>query len=200
MTVTNEIKKLEKAFEVFNERFYGNELKRPVIQFYADTKEKTYGWITTSQVWNENGYKTYEINICANFADRGMAKIYATLLHEMAHLYNLEHGIIDTSSNGYYHNKNFRKTAEEHGLIVSKDSKYGWSVTNLNENAESFINDTFISENLTMKYQMPPKKEKTKKQNSFKHVCPNCGAIARTSKDGMHLVCGDCMVEMIQED
>ena len=43
MTVTNEIKKLENAFKEFNVWFYNNELETPVIQFYADQKEKTYG-------------------------------------------------------------------------------------------------------------------------------------------------------------
>lgn len=199
MTVTNEIKKLENAFDIFNARFYNNELRKPVIQFYADTKEKSYGWITTDEVWDENGNRNREINICANFADRGMIDVYATLLHEMAHLYNIEHGIADVSGNGYYHNKNFKKTAEAHGLIITKDSKYGWSNTSLDGEALRFVS-AMLNDSLGMTYRMPHKEKKTKKQNSFKHVCPQCGAIARTSKDGVHLICGDCMVEMAQED
>lgn len=201
MTVTKEIRKLETAFDLFNDHFYNGELKKPVIQFYADTKEKAYGWITVDEVWDEDGNMNREINICANFADRSKYEIYATLLHEMAHLYNLEHGIVDTSNNSYYHNKNFKKTAEEHGLIIEKSNKYGWSVTNLNPLAKDFIDSKLINEELSMSYRTPSKAEKPKKkQNSFKHVCPNCGAIARTTKDGMHLICGDCMLEMVQED
>lgn len=202
MTVTNEIKKLEEAFRIFNEHFYNGELEIPVIQFYADNKEKSYGWITQHDVWNAGGFRAKEINICANFADRNMDDIYATLLHEMAHLYNIENGIADVSSNGYYHNKRFKETAERHGLVIEKDKKYGWSNTSLNDEARDFINDRLNGISLNMTYKTPSKGEgkPKKKQNSFKHVCPECGAIARTSKDGMHLICGDCMVEMIQED
>lgn len=200
MTVTNEIKKLENAFKEFNAWFYNNELETPVIQFYADQKEKTYGWITTHDVWNQYGEKTKELNICANFADRDMNNIYATLLHEMAHLYNMKHGINDVSNNGYYHNKHFKATAEAHGLIIEKDKKYGWNNSTLNLEAQRFVSETLADMKITMSYEVPAKEPKEKKKNSFKHVCPVCGAIARTSKDGMHLICGDCMVEMIQED
>ena len=201
MTVTNEIKKLEHAFEVFNNHFYNGELETPVIQFYADTKEKTRGWVTIQDVWNGSGRKCKELNICANCGDVDMSEIYATLLHEMAHVYNIEHGITDTSSNGYYHNKSFKKTAEEHGLIVTKSKKYGWCESILTQDALDVVLDNFTSrDDLSMHYEVPKKEKKKKKQNSFKHVCPKCGAIARTSKDGMHLICGDCMEVMVQED
>ena len=48
-----------------------------------------------------------------------MAELAATLLHEMAHLYNLEHGIQDVSNNGYYHNMKFKATAEA-GINASR--------------------------------------------------------------------------------
>lgn len=201
MTVTNDIKTLENAFDILNRQFYNGELPKPVIQFYADTKEKAYGWITRDDVWSANGTKAKEINICANFARRNMYNIYATLLHEMAHLYNLEHGIQDTTSNNYYHNKRFKETAEAHGLVIERDKKYGWSVTSLNDEARTVVDNLLNNTKLDMSYTLPPKGKKTKKkQNSFKHVCPTCGAIARTSKDGMHLICGDCMEPMVQED
>lgn len=54
----------------------------------------------------------------------------ATLLHEMAHLYNLVHGI-QVSNNGYYHNHKFKAIAKSNGLQVEKHAKYGWPVTTL---------------------------------------------------------------------
>lgn len=200
MTVTSEIAKLEKAFEMLNGRFYDGELDKPVIQFYADQKEKTYGWITTHDVWNQYGEKTKELNICANFADRDMNNIYATLLHEMAHLYDMKHGITDVSNNGYYHNKRFKATAEAHGLIIEKDKKYGWNTSFLTLEAQDFIANALSDIKLTMSYEIPAKEPKEKKQNSFKHVCPKCGAIARTTKDSVHLICADCMEIMVIED
>ena len=58
-------------------------------------------------------------------------KLATTLLHEMAHLYNLVHGIQAVSNNGYYHNQKFKATAESHGLHIEKHAKYGWTVTTL---------------------------------------------------------------------
>lgn len=53
------------------------------------------------------------------------------MLHEMAHLYNLTHGIKDVSNNDYYHNKKLKDTAEAHGLHIKHHPKYGWAVTML---------------------------------------------------------------------
>ncbi len=64
--------------------------------------------------------------------DRPIGEVAATMLHEMAHLYNLTHGIEDVSNNGYYHNKKFKETAEAHGLHIEKHDKYGWTITTLN--------------------------------------------------------------------
>ena len=53
------------------------------------------------------------------------------MLHEMAHLYNLNHGIKDVSNNGYYHNKKFKETAEAHGLAISHHHTYGCGMRRL---------------------------------------------------------------------
>ena len=62
------------------------------------------------------------------------------MLHEMAHLYNMVHGIKDTSSqSGAYHNKRFKETAEAHGLRIEQHPKYGWTVTYPTEELLDFI-------------------------------------------------------------
>lgn len=83
-----------------------------------------------------------EINLCAEYLDRPMAEVCATMLHKMAHLYKLLHSIEDTSNNGYYHNKRFKDTAEAHGLIIEKHNKYSWTVTTLSGEAEAWLKDT----------------------------------------------------------
>lgn len=47
-----------------------------------------------------------------------MTELAATLLHEMAHLYDLEQDIQDVNNNDYYHNIKFEATAEAHGLHI----------------------------------------------------------------------------------
>ena len=119
---------LEKMFRAINAHFYNNELPEPII-----TLKKTpnaYGHITCSKTWQAGSERRYEINISTATLDRPIEETAATLLHEMAHLYNLENGIKDTSgSNNAYHNKAFKQTAESHGLIIEHSARYGWTIT-----------------------------------------------------------------------
>lgn len=213
MTVTKEIEKLERAFDRINEHYYQNQLPKVVIHYYPDRSKKAYGWITINKTWTDGKESTHEINISANFADRSKYEVYATLMHEMVHLYCMENGIQDCSNNGYYHNQNFKMVGEAHGLKLEKMGAYGWTTTTLNEEAKQFISSFDEIETI---YKVPVKKieitgtiggsdengteEKPKRKSSYKHVCPVCGAIARTSKADVHLVCGDCMEKMVIVD
>ncbi len=191
MTVTNEIKKIENIFDKFNEVFYAGELTRPVITYTADRTNSSYGWCSCDKVWYEGENKGYEINISANtikYSNRG--GVYSTLLHEMAHLYNNEHGIEDCSNNNFYHNKKFKATAEAHGLICEKDTRYGWTVTTLNDKAKELVAEM---EKLEMFYINPVRdssqesgeeqviegeaeeEQKPKKKRVFVFRCPVCG-------------------------
>ena len=133
---------LEKMFRELNKHYYNGELPEPII-----TLKKTpsaYGHITTVKTWTvttEQGTEQrYEINISTATLDRPIENTTATLLHEMAHLYNLVHGIRDTSSqSGAYHNKRFKATAEAHGLVIDHHEKYGWTITSPSEELLDFI-------------------------------------------------------------
>ena len=138
------IEKLESLFSKFNEKFYAGELQRPVITVSPDAKRGAYGWCTAWKAWTDKGPEAvedvravkedgfYEINICAEYLSRPFGQIAETMLHEMVHLYNLQNDVQDTSRAGKYHNKKYKAAAEAHGLNVEKDSKYGWSRTELN--------------------------------------------------------------------
>ena len=101
------------------------------ITVSLDGGRGAYGWCSISESWNASGEKYREINHCAEYLDLPIFELAATLLHEMAHIYNLVHGIQDISNNGYYHNLKFKTTAETHGLHIEKHDKYGWTVTAL---------------------------------------------------------------------
>ena len=129
-------------FDLFNGHFYDNELTRPAITVSPDGGRGAYGWCSINEIWNAGGEKYREINLCAEYLDRPIFELAATLLHEMAHLYNLVHDIQDVSNNGYYHNMKFKATAEAHGLYIEKHQKYGWTVTTLAPEAEAWIRET----------------------------------------------------------
>ena len=122
-------------------------------------------------------------------------ELAATLLHEMAHLYNLVHSIQDVSNNGYYHNQKFRATAEAHGLHIEKHAKYGWTVTTLAPEAEAWIRET-LGEDKINASRLPVEgttKGGSKKSinRSIKYVCPCCGTIIRATRE-INVICGDC--------
>lgn len=203
---------LEKMFRELNKHYYNGELPEPII-----TLKKTpsaYGHNT-----DEGQEQRYEINISTATLDRPIENTTATLLHEMAHLYNLLCGIRDTSSqNGAYHNKRFKATAEAHGLIIGHHEKYGWTITSPSEELLDFIifqgwQDIQMTEGLTWAdmcgtgtaskgpgnnqtgASRPPKA----KSSTRRWVCPKCGTIIRSTKE-VRVICADCMELFVKAD
>ena len=132
------------------------------------------------------------------------------MLHEMAHLYNLNHGIKDVSNNGYYHNKKFKETAEAHGLVINHHQTYGWTVTELAPETAEWVarqpelSDIAASRQTTLQIKTKGDDDgestttikggrSTSKNRSIKYVCPKCGAIIRATRL-VNVVCGDCDV------
>lgn len=196
------VKKTEELFDLFNQHFYDGELARPAITVSPDGGRGAYGWCSVQEVWKTEREMYREINICAEYLDRPMTEVCATMLHEMAHLYNLLHEVEDTSNNGYYHNMKFKATAEAHGLLIEKHQKYGWTITTLTPEAEAWVKETLGDEAINAS-RLPEggagkEKGKKSKNRSIKYVCPECGAIVRSTKE-VSVVCGDCDVPFERE-
>ena len=187
------IEKLENLFSKFNEKFYNGELQAPVITVSPDTTKGAYGWCTAWKAWSVGEQKKV-----ADLA-RPFEQVAEILLHEMVHLYNLQIGVQDTSRGGTYHNKKYKEAAEQHGLTVEKDAKYGWTKTSLNDEAKAFVAGMQDKKFELHRKSLPkiPGAAKTK-QSSRKYVCPVCGCIIRTTKE-VHVICGDCNVEFEEE-
>lgn len=204
---------LEKMFRMLNAHFFSNELPEPII-----TLKKTpgaYGHITTGKTWQAGSDRRYEINISTATLDRPIEETTATLLHEMCHLYNLEHNIKDTSGHGGYHNKKFKATAEAHGLSIDYVPRYGWTRTTPTLELLDFVESQGwisiqMTEGCTSWADMtgtgtgsrtggqasggavrPPKKP----SSTRKYICPVCGQSVRATKV-VNILCGDCMVKM----
>lgn len=189
---------LESLFSTFNTYFYQGSLTKPVITVLSQGRRKTCaGWCTTYKAWEteKSAKDYYEINICAECLARSFEDIAEVMLHEMAHLYNVQNGIQDCSRNGTYHNEKFKETAERHGLVVEKDSTKGYAATSLNTIAQNLIR--------TMpQYQfdlcrITKGKKVVKKQSTIRLSCPICGAIARVTTQNQKLICGNCNTFMI---
>lgn len=206
-TIRPMIAQLENLYTALNVKLYGGALPQVVITIQSDTTScGAYGWATVNKAWykdvdfsngkpeNLDGATGYrEINLCAEHMARGFKAVAETLIHEMVHIYNGEIGVKDTSRHGTYHNDKYREAAEAHGLVCTKDAKYGYSQTALNADMEKYIDS--ISGQFHFARIPKPKKQKAK-SNSIKYVCPTCGAIVRATKE-VRVACADCEVLMV---
>ena len=77
--------------------------------------------------WNVAGQQYAEVMISGEGLRRTPDEVLGTLLHEAAHALACERGIKDTSRQGRYHNKAFKTCAEQLGLTVEHDDRFGWS-------------------------------------------------------------------------
>ena len=202
---------LNKVFKLINSEYFDNELEMPTITIQSTVG--AYGHVTTSKVWKtESGKASYELNIGADYLNRPIENIVATLIHEGCHLYAMQNGIKDTSNRGVYHNKRFKALAEDRGLIIEKHSRYGWTITTPSEATINFCIDNDLQEVLITRHTgitftgvgtgkngngTPVKPTAPKKGNSIKWICPCCGAIVRSTKI-LNIVCGDCKEKFIQ--
>ena len=202
------------AFNAINEHYYNSELEKPVITFKEGKKKKAYGWIETRKQWVQGKNERYDINISVDYlGNRSVDETISTLMHEMAHLYNLQNGIKDTTRAGLYHNKKFKEEAEKHMIKIDHSDKYGWTITSPTDELLEYIMDKGW-EDIDMgrgclfgllgggSDGKPAKGTQTgadgqelpKKGNSRRYQCPQCKAIVRATKD-LHIICGTCNVD-----
>jgi hypothetical protein len=197
--ISNTIIELEKAFDFFNKEFYEDKLIKPIILVQSAKKRNSLGTCSCGPIWENKDDKTknnYEITISAEFLNRTLDEILATLLHEMVHLYCSQNEIKDTSNNCVYHNKKFKEEAEKRGLIINHEKTIGWSVTKLNEATIDLIKKCSINDKVFDYYRnscLGPAKKLSKPM--FKYSCPECGLKISHYKE-VKLICGNCNVEL----
>lgn len=213
-------KRLEQAYAVLNSQYYGGEL--PTVMITIQSSRGAYGHCTTQKVWESGDEKYYELNLGAEYLNRPIENVLATLQHEMVHIFCLENGIKDTSNNGRYHNMKFKAEAEKRDLLISRGETIGWSVTQPSEKFIKNIHEWGIAdscENCRVGYQIDISgilgilgkgtdgddagtgtKGKVKKPSSTrKYICNTCGISVRATKD-VNILCMDCNEQMEKVD
>lgn len=203
---------IEKCFRLLNDELFNGEL--PTCMITVVPSARSYAHYTTFEAWQTKGSGKHEINISSAYLDRPLENILASLIHEMVHCYNdCVLNVKDVSNNGVYHNKRFKQAAEDHGLIVTRSEKYGWSHTEPGDRVLQFVLDHDELREIEMNrtpYDLiqipigthsgssgvtatPP----VLKGHSRKWVCPHCGTIIRSNKT-VNVICGDCMVKFVE--
>lgn len=191
---------LMNAFNTINAHYFGNELEKVVITLKEGAKKHAFGWIECNKNWKQGETARHEINISSDYLNRDINDIISTLMHEMCHLYALQHGIQDTSRANIYHNKKFKEIAEAHGLNVEFSEHIGYSLTSLKDTTAEWVSEYIpVSSFRVYKMKAAEKIDKPKaKSSSRKYVCPCCGLIVRATKE-CNIICADCDETMIIE-
>lgn len=203
---------LVKVFKAINERYFRNELEIPTITIQSSTGN--YGHVSVQKVWHNRERQTRELNISADYLDRPIENVVATLIHEASHLWALQNHIQDTSNRGVYHNKKFKAIAEGMGhLKVERHLKYGWTVTFPTEDTLDFVIENGFQDIQLVrqpewqwngKAQGEPdgasaKSPVRKPSSTRKYICPCCGNSFRATKD-IRVLCLDCNVPFEKEE
>jgi hypothetical protein len=147
--LSSTLTELNRIFNLFNAKYFEAKLETPVIVVQSARKRRTLGTCSVNRIWMERETEKnakHEISISAEYLNRSIEEVCATLLHEMVHLHNGLNDIKDTSNNYVYHNKRFKKEAEARGLIIEKAQTIGWSVTTLKPETKEVIKGFKIDE------------------------------------------------------
>ena len=188
-------------YDYMNERLFNGELKELTLTMSPDAKNKSLGWITDAKVWKEdkNDGGMYELNLSAQFLNRPISEIASTLIHQMCHQWARENGFKDTARSGSFHNKLFKKVAEDHGLNTEYVNGRGWANTTLNESAEQLLSEYVAHNPARLIYrEMPVKPKRIRDAGIRKYVCPDCEVNVRATKQ-VNVICGNCLKQMQEE-
>lgn len=213
---------LEQAYEIFNAELFDNVL--PPVAITIMSSPRTNAHFTLDKVWRNDDVRMHEINISAEHLDRPIYNVLASLVHEMVHYYCLINGLQDTSQNHRYHNKVFKREAEQRGLAISYAKYIGYSVTEPNQQLIDLIDMYNLEKTIDINRDgvveittigiggndgtdgaggisgLNPTLNKKKKTSTRKYVCSGgCGCSFRATKD-LNVMCLDCMAEYIRAD
>lgn len=196
MTMSNTVKILENMFDTLNSIYFNSKLPKPIIT--VQSTPKAYGHCSVKKIWKSETDATYEINLGAEYINRPIEQVAATLCHEMVHLYCRENDITETCQNGRYHSKVFKTEAEARDLKIDYDRAIGYSLTAPTETFINKLHENGFDMNIQFARVMMAKKPASNRVKAHKYVCPCCGQAVRTTSE-LFLKCGLCDVDMERE-
>lgn len=203
MKVSDEVRFLEEAFDVLNQRYFECALQKVAITIQSTPK--AHGHFTPWDSWAEGSVTMKEINLGAESLKRPVAEIIATLLHEMVHYYCHVNGIQDTSRSHTYHNKRFKEECEKRDLLISQARVIGYSVTKQSESLCRLVSEEGWDDRIklfrerkssgkgggTGKGEPGADQKEKKKSSTRKYTCPHCGMSVRATRE-VKIACMEC--------
>jgi len=205
-----DIKCLYDAHEFFNERLFDGSLSAPIITWVRKKNCRGYFWGDRYELRNigegEENKPSHEIALNPDaMIDRDDRDILSTLVHEMCHQWQEEHG--KKKPRKAYHNREWSSKMEDCGLIASNTGQPGGKPTGAKMThyiPEGGLFDhrcgLLFEDGWKLTYQgIPPVKLPAKAKDKVKYTCPKCSAKA-WGKPGMKLACVECNKELDSEE
>lgn len=190
------------AFNFFNKKLFNSSLKKIVITFERQGRNKTVAGYFTNRFVKIDDHHVCKIAIILEHINKLSMKVsLSTLIHEMIHFSNFINNIQDTSKSGV-HNYNFKKEAEKVGYIITEKSpRIGWSAGTPNEMLSAIINEFLTINPWPYKeFDVPFKEVEKKPKTIFSYLCTSCGITVKGKKE-IKLICGFCEepMEFVEE-
>lgn len=190
---TTQYVNLQLAYSYFNEQLFDNKLSDCILTLRNHGKN-TLGLFHAEQ-WVQENDKCHEIALAPLHLSRPLKDVFSTLVHEMCHLWQQDHG--DPSRNGY-HNKEWGGQMKTVGLHPSNTGKPGGKETGqqmthyiLDDGPFALAFDAMPDE-IKLPWVGVEQSSKTKKSPAkIKYACPTCDTVA-WGKPDLSLRCGEC--------
>ena len=188
---------LRAAFNFFNRELFEGKLSESLILLHRH--RNAYGYFCADR-FAQNGSKSSIHEIALNpshIRERKPVDTFGTLVHEMVHQLQQEHG---TPPKNAYHNKQWAAMMKQVGLHPSDTAAPGGAETGryvshyiVKGGKFDVAFAHFSSKNdMTLFGDIVTASKKEKgKTSKFKFVCPECGQNA-WAKITAKLICGDC--------
>lgn len=152
--------------------------------------------------WKTGGKRVAEVLIAAEGLNRGARGVFETLLHEAVHAYQDALGEAGTSRQGRYHNRTFRKRAENFGLVVKAHPQIGCVTPDITDECAYHYADAvqMVEDALKLDRTVEPETPR----GSRNGVALICGCerkirVSDTTAEEGPIVCGRCAEEFLPE-
>lgn len=196
-----QFKKYQAAYDYFNRMLFGGKLNPCLLVFHESKKKKDgimqgYFW---AHQWTKGKDICHEISLNRNTLTRGFKLVFGTLVHEMAHQWQQDHG---KPPRKCYHDREWAAKMVEVGLIPSDTGEPGGKqtgqrMTHYIEKGGAFARALAkMPDEIRLPWSNanelePSKPKEPKNRNKIKYTCPGCEANV-WGKAGLKVQCCEC--------
>ncbi len=198
-----QFKRYQAAYDYFNARLFGGTLA-PCLLVFREGKKKKNAIVLGHFAWdrwtNGDGETCHEISLNPEALNRPLAESMGTLVHEMAHQWQQDHG--DPPRSGY-HDKEWAAKMVEIGLVPTDTGAPGGKQTGqrmthyvdpngaFRRAVEAMPADIALPWTTGAAVELTKKPAAEKTKNKIKYSCPGCAANA-WGKPELRIICGEC--------